>query len=139
MADETKDASKQEQLSIVVRYADREGTVKERFLTFVHAASLNAESLSAYFIQALEENEIDPSGMVSQGYDGASVMSGRCTGVQKRIKDKYPCALYIHCCAHILNLVLVDCSKKISLHMTFFAFLSLCMFLCQHQKHIQPL
>jgi len=46
-SDETKDASRQEQLSIVVRYVDWEGTVKERFLTFVHATSLNAESLSA--------------------------------------------------------------------------------------------
>ena len=61
MADETKDVSKQEQLSIVVRYVDREGIINERFLTFVQAISLNAESLSTYIIQALEEHKIDPS------------------------------------------------------------------------------
>ena len=61
MADETKDVSKQEQLSVVVRYVDREGIINERFLTFVQATSLNAESLSTYIIQALEEHKIDPS------------------------------------------------------------------------------
>ena len=44
---------------------------------------------------------------ISQCYDGASVMSGSCTGVQQWIKELAPCAIYTHCCAHILNLVLV--------------------------------
>ena len=46
MADETKDMSKQEQLAIVVRYVDKEGNNNERFITFVQATNLNAESLS---------------------------------------------------------------------------------------------
>ena len=33
MADETKDLSKQEQLAIVLRYLDKEGTIIKRFLT----------------------------------------------------------------------------------------------------------
>ena len=136
MADETKDVSKQEQLSIVVRYVDREGIINERFLTFVQAASINAESLSTYIIQALEEHKIDPSMMVSQGYDGASVMSGHCTGVQKQIKDRYPSAIYIHCYAHVLNLVLVDCSKKVQLTHDFFCLLeSLYVFMSASKAH----
>lgn len=35
MADETKYMSKQEQLAVVVTYVDKEGTINERFLTFV--------------------------------------------------------------------------------------------------------
>jgi hypothetical protein len=31
-------------------------------------------------------------------------MSGKFNGIQKRINDKYPMALYIHCGAHSLNL-----------------------------------
>ena len=46
--------------------------------------------------------------MVSQGYDGAAVMSGCVSGVQKRIRDLVPQAIYVHCHAHCLNLVLVD-------------------------------
>ena len=36
----SKDVSKEEQLSAVVRYVDKEGIVNERFLTFVQATSL---------------------------------------------------------------------------------------------------
>ncbi len=42
LADETKDLSKQEQLSIVLRYVDHSGeipSIVERFLTFVVASS----------------------------------------------------------------------------------------------------
>ena len=123
MADETKDMSKQEQLAIVLRYLDKERTINERFLTFVQATSLNAESLSNYLIKVLEDNGLDLTYIVSQGYDGASVMSGHCTGVQQQIKEKSPSAIYIHCCAHVLDLVLVDCSKKVQLAHEFFCLL----------------
>ena len=122
MADEIKDISKPEQLAIVLRYLDKEGTINERFLTFVQATNLNAESLSNYLIKVLEDNVLDVTYIVSQGYDGVSVMSGHCTGVQQQIK-KSPSALYIHCCAHILNLVLVDCSNKVKLAHDFFCLL----------------
>lgn len=39
-----------------------------------------------------------------QGYDGASTMSGRLSGVQKIIQEKYPKALYlviVHGCSEI--------------------------------------
>jgi len=41
-------------------------------------------------------------------YDGASTMSGRFSGLQSRVKELNPLALYIHCCAQNLNLVLID-------------------------------
>ena len=63
--------------------------------------------------------------IVSQGYDGASVMSGACSGVQQRIKQVVPHAVYIHCYAHTLNLVLVDSVKMIpSASDFFFAYLN---------------
>ena len=47
----------------------------------------------------------------SQGYDGASTMSGHKSGVQARIREKQPKAVYTHCAAHSLNLVIVkSCS-----------------------------
>lgn len=35
MVDETKDLSKQEQMSIVVRYVNTEGILHEHFLTYI--------------------------------------------------------------------------------------------------------
>ena len=94
LVDETKDLSKQEQMSIVVRY-----------VTYVQAARLTADSLTTYILEILERFALDPQWIVSQGYDGASVMSGRCSGVQQRFRLVAPNATYIHCYAHTLNLI----------------------------------
>lgn len=113
LADETKDLSKKEQLSIVVRYVDVDSMdIVERFLTYTVASSLNAESLCQYILDALKKYCLDINMLVSQGYDGASVMSGASNGVQARIRAIVPQAVYVHCHAHILNLVLVDCMKS---------------------------
>ena len=60
---------------------------------------------------------------VSQCYNGASVMNGSCSGVSARIKELNPKAVYIHCCAHRLNLALVDTVKSIPIAEDFFALL----------------
>ena len=113
LADESKDCSKQEQLAIILRYVDDKAIIHENFLTYVQATSLTAESLVAYLVDTLRECQLDPESIVSQGYDGASVMSGRCSGVQQRLREFAPHAIYIHCYAHTLNLVLVDCAKVV--------------------------
>ena len=95
-----------------MRYVDKKAIIHERFLTFMEATSLIAESLTTYLISTLSEHRLDPACIVSQGYDGASVMSGMCSGVQQRLKEVSPCAVYIHCYAHKLNLALVDCVKS---------------------------
>ena len=120
MADETKDLSKQEQLSIVVHYVES-ATVKETFLTFLLAGNLNAESLSQYILDTLKQYDLDPQMIVSQGYDGASVMSGHCSGVLQRIRQVAPYAAYVHCQTHTLNLVVVDCAKENPFASEFFA------------------
>uniref|UniRef100_A0A1X7UTJ9 DUF4371 domain-containing protein n=1 Tax=Amphimedon queenslandica TaxID=400682 RepID=A0A1X7UTJ9_AMPQE len=61
--------------------------------------------------------------MVSQGYDEASVISSHCTGVQTRVQELAPNALYVHCYAHVLNLVLVNSLRRVSLASEFFVLL----------------
>ena len=74
--------------------------------------------------------------MVSQGYDGASAMSGQCSGVQKRIRELAPHAIYIHCYAHTLNLVLVDSVKTVPYATEFFALLeTLYVFISTTKAH----
>ena len=115
LADETKDSSKCKQLAIMLRYVDIASvTIFERFITYVEAILLNAESLSKYIVDTSKEHGLDPHWIISQGYDGASVMSGCCRGVQQRIKEIAPHAVYVHCYAHCLNVVLVDCTKSVS-------------------------
>ena len=124
IADESRDSAKQEQLSFCIRYVDMtDNCVHEHFLTFLQAENLGALSLSSYIKQLVSTYDFDPYKMVSQGYDGASVMSGRCTGVQARVQEFAPFAAYIHCYAHVLNLVLVDSVKSVSCASEFFTLL----------------
>ena len=120
LADETKDISKKEQMSITLRYVDAKAVIREHFLTFVHAVCVNAESLTEYIVTTLRSHQLDLNSIVSQGHDGASVMSGQYTGVQQRLKAVAPHAIYVHCYAHI-NLVLVDSVKNVSIASEFFA------------------
>ena len=82
MVDETKDISKKEQVTFVLRCIDsKEATIHEYFLTFVEATSLDAKSLTQYIVDTITKHQLDLTCIVSQGYDGASVMSGKCSGV----------------------------------------------------------
>ena len=52
-------------------------------------------------------------------------MSGCCSGVSARILEMNPKAVYIHCCAHRLNLVLVDSCKSVAAASDLFSLLCL--------------
>ncbi len=113
MADETKDVKKKEQISLVLRYYFS-GAVHESFLHFESADRLDAAGLTDKIIHILESHGLEyKNNLVGQAYDGASVMSGKHSGVQARIKEQAKHAFYIHCNAHCLNLVLVDTVKAI--------------------------
>lgn len=60
MANESKDCSKTEQLAIIFCYADVDNVViHERFLTFVQADKLNAESLTGYIKGIVDKYKFD--------------------------------------------------------------------------------
>uniref|UniRef100_A0A1X7UEJ2 DUF4371 domain-containing protein n=1 Tax=Amphimedon queenslandica TaxID=400682 RepID=A0A1X7UEJ2_AMPQE len=69
LVDETKDISKKEQMSFVIRYVDPvSSNIAERFLTFIIAPNLTAEHLTQYILDTLSLYNINLSSMVSQGY-----------------------------------------------------------------------
>jgi hypothetical protein len=86
--------------------------VKERFLSFVDCSShADADGLSELLRTEVKTLGLQNAAMVAQSYDGAAVMAGHVSRVQQKIKLDHPCAVYIHCLAHKLNLVLVkSCS-----------------------------
>ncbi|XP_068247892.1 zinc finger MYM-type protein 1-like [Palaemon carinicauda] len=59
--------------------------------------------------------------MRGQGYDGAANISGIYNGLQFRLQRRNPKALYVHCQAHSLNLVLVEIKKSSIQFLTFFS------------------
>lgn len=65
-----------------------------------------------FLINVLKKYDLDFSMCRGQAYVGASTMSGRFSGLQSKVKELNPLAFYIHCCAHNLNLVLIDSIKS---------------------------
>ena len=85
--------------------------MNESFTGFVEMSSVSAESISAAILAHLSRIGVDLRKLVGQGYDGASTMAGHVSGVQKRIRKKYSRAIFVHCAAHCLNLVINDQSR----------------------------
>ena len=63
----------------------------------MEASCLDAGSLTKYMLDTLRNYYLNLDAIVSQGYDGASVMSGRCSGIQHCVMEVVPQAIYIHC------------------------------------------
>lgn len=106
--DETTDSSCKEQVSICFRIVDKKLNVFELFLGFFETKFTDAATLYSLLTNVLSQFELDLSDCRGQCYDGAANVSGHITGLQKRINNVEPRALYVHCSAHTLNLVVQD-------------------------------
>lgn len=124
---------KQEQMSICIRYT-KDFEILERFLGFVNVSqSQTAASLLSFILSFLKELNLDNIPIVAQSYDGASVMSGCRGGVQTLLKKYHPSAVYIHCMAHRLNLVVVDMCKNVKVCTIIYLYVGI-IYLCIYYK-----
>lgn len=67
-------------------------------------------------LKFINSSNLDKIPMIGQSYDGANVMSGSNRGVQTKLREAHPQAknaIYVHCMAHRLNLVVVDMCKHL--------------------------
>ncbi|XP_073483759.1 zinc finger MYM-type protein 1-like [Aquarana catesbeiana] len=141
MADEARDKRK-EQLAICVRFVEPDtSAVKEHFLGFCELKDLSANSITESLEDCLTVNGLANVLCVAQTYDGAAVMSGLIGGVQAKFQKKHPEAIYVHCYAHELNLVLCYTCKAIPEASDFFQTLEnlytfFSVSFTQHQKFI---
>ena len=89
------------------------------------------------YIEATSPNWLNLECLVSQGCDGASVISAQCSAVQQRVREKVPHAIYVHCNAHILKLLLVDPVKAVPQAADLFALLEVfvCYFMSSLKAH----
>ncbi|KAK5644340.1 hypothetical protein RI129_005640 [Pyrocoelia pectoralis] len=105
--DETTDSSNKTQMIFIFRYI-LNGDLHERFWKCINPIPTKVEDLTNIILRELNNLEINktPEKLVAQSYDGAAVTSGKFGGVQRKVKDKYRSATFIHCYAHRLNLIL---------------------------------
>lgn len=110
----TPDLSHKEQLSVIIRHVAVEDTpqIKEYFMGFLEAEESTGESLSTLILNRLEELSIPFEDCRGQSYDNGANMKGKRKGVQARLLEKKPRALFVPCGAHTVNLVVADAAKS---------------------------
>ena len=120
IADETTDRyANRETLAVCLRFVDlsspHDPHIKECLLSFLYLDRANADSISRSILEAISDPSVylDPHQIRGQSYDGASVMSSARAGVQAKIKEVSPRALFTHCYSHCLNLAIAaSCSVQ---------------------------
>ncbi|XP_057214502.1 zinc finger MYM-type protein 1-like isoform X2 [Triplophysa rosa] len=118
----TPDVSHTEQMSVVARTVSLEKgpEIKEYFLGFLDAPDSTGAGLSSLILKRLEELGIPFSNCRGQSYDNGANMRGKNKGVQARLLEKNPRALYVPCGSHTLNLVVADAAKESIVAINFF-------------------
>ena len=110
--DETTDVTQKAQISVIFRYVcEASYIVKEAFLGFDDVSDDRRASAIAQYVLGILRNFNSVEKLVAQTYDGASVMSSELNGVQAKIKENVPEAMFLHCYAYKLNLVLLHLAK----------------------------
>ncbi|XP_022891835.1 zinc finger MYM-type protein 1-like [Olea europaea var. sylvestris] len=112
LVDESRDNSIKEQMAVVLRFVDKSGQVKERLLGICHIADTFAQSFKDAIDAIFSTRGLSISSLRGQGYDGASNMSGEFNGLKALILRENPCAMYIHCFAHQLQLAVVSVAHR---------------------------
>lgn len=122
--DETSDIINKSQLSTVIRFIDKNGDAQERFLNITDVS--NDRSATALFehVKIILNNFDVGKKLVAQTYDGAAVMSGQNNGLNVKVQELYPCAFFVHCYSHMLNLTLQQSASNIKECRVFFQTIS---------------
>ena len=115
ICDKYTDISNKEQLTICIRWVDKEFEAHEDFLGFYNIPDIGAETIVTAIKDVLLKLQLSLTNCRGQCYDGASNMMGHKTGVAKRIQDLQPKAYPTHCHGHSLSLSVNDTTKNCKL------------------------
>lgn len=142
LADETRDISKVDQLTLCLRYVTPNGdqlVLRENFLSFCPVTSKTGAALAEAIMRVLRDEGVAIENMRGQGYDGCSSMRGIYNGVQAEIKKIVPQALYFHCASHCLNLALAHSVGNTTIKLTIGTIASSCSFLTASSHRVRLL
>ena len=114
LVDEATDCSLKEQIALVLRFVDKNSTIREKFVSFLECSyGLSDQLLFKTIKEFLDSNGIDISYCRGQGYDGAGAVAGKNQGLAAHFLGINSKALYTNCSCHRLNLAVVaSCGEQ---------------------------
>ena len=121
IADEVTDTTtNKEVLSLCFRFLSGNDdpssvNISEVFVDYVHLERTTGKAIADAFVKSLNDMGFDIENLRGQGYDGASAMSSSIQGVNGRIREIAPLALYSHCKSHVLNLSIASSCKQMNI------------------------
>ena len=118
MADECTDVTIIQELTICCRWVES-GVPEEHFIEILPLKKANAESIYSALVEYCREKNIQLGRLIGMGFDGAATFSGDKTGVQRRLKELVPHALFVHCRCHILQLAFVQTANVTPAHLMY--------------------
>ena len=115
MADEYTDDTTIEELTICCRWMERRwmesGVPVEHCIEILPLKKANAESIYSALVEYCREKNIQLGRLIGMGFHGAASFSGDKTGVQGRLKELSPHALFVHCRCHVIQLASVQAAN----------------------------
>ena len=111
-----------DQIAFSARYV-KNGKPIERFLCIEEMSGSKAVDFLHKLQELLTRYGLDVNLIRGQAMDGYSTMSGINGGLQALVREICPSAMYFHCMAHHLNLVLVKAASNCVPVKSFFGFL----------------
>lgn len=123
-ADGTRDPTGRENISMILHFLNELSEPSERLLSMATADQGDAATLTDTIIGELTRAGLNPDKILSQVYDGVSLMSGKHGGVQKLLQQKLDKEIpYVHCYNHQLHLVV---NHALAVENTVMDFVSVC-------------
>ena len=121
--------SHHEQMSVILRYVlcnEEAAVVKETFFGYLRISDSTGtgKGLLDAFLEKATELQLELSDCRGQSYDNGANMKGKHSGVQARMLDINPKAVYVPCANHTLNLVVVDSANSSTEALPFFGVLT---------------
>ena len=97
-------------MTIILRFVDKEGFIKECFFHVVHVRDTTVLILKNEICVVLSHNNVHIENIRDQGYNWASNMRGEWKGLQAQFLKDCPYAYY--CMNYRLQLALITTSRK---------------------------
>ncbi|XP_029766515.1 zinc finger MYM-type protein 1-like [Terrapene carolina triunguis] len=119
--DSTPDISHVDQLAFILRYVNNDGIPVEKFLCFLPNTGHKSEQLADAVLSTLNCYGLNIANCHGQLYNNATNTSGVYSGLQARIKNINPYAVYVPFSAHSLNLVGVCAAESCQEACSFFS------------------